>query len=81
LDEVELFLRQLVPRGNSGDCAALPRPTRSGRAAGFTTHIGKPVVPEDLVAAVANFAMLTRRRACAPSAALGDDLRDGRPVA
>jgi len=30
-------------------------------AAGFTTHIGKPVVPEDLVAAVANLAMLTRR--------------------
>jgi PAS domain S-box-containing protein len=30
-------------------------------AAGFTTHIGKPVVPADLLAAVANLAMLTRR--------------------
>jgi CheY-like chemotaxis protein len=30
-------------------------------AAGFTTHIGKPVHPEDLVAAVANLATLGRR--------------------
>jgi CheY-like chemotaxis protein len=30
-------------------------------AAGFTTHVGKPVNPNDLVAAVANLAAFTRR--------------------
>ncbi len=30
-------------------------------AAGFTTHVGKPVNPQDLVAAVANLAALARR--------------------
>jgi PAS domain S-box-containing protein len=60
-------IRALDPRDGGGiPSVALTAYTRSedrrrALSAGFTTHIGKPVNPEDLVAAVANLAALARR--------------------
>jgi len=60
-------LRALPPEhGGSVPSVALTAYTRSedrtkALAAGFTTHIGKPVDPESLIAAVANLAVLGRR--------------------
>ncbi|HEY8077703.1 MAG TPA: PAS domain S-box protein [Labilithrix sp.] len=60
-------VRQLGPEeGGRIPSIALTAYTRSedrtrALAAGFTTHIGKPVNPTDLVAAVANLSAFTRR--------------------
>lgn len=60
-------MRVLDPAEGGGiPSIALTEYTRSddrtrALAAGFTTHVGKPVNPEALVAAVANLAVFARR--------------------
>ena len=54
---VELQVNQLTQQQTK-----LHQQAEKALAMGFSTHIGKPVNPDDLIAAIANLAVLVRRQ-------------------